>query len=114
MGYSKQPITHLPLSKVAELSIEDKKKWLEFKCDERRISYLHDSLTLVIERDHILRDSYYQWLTMDGFDFSKEIKIYFVGEQAQDAGGLMREWITQLNVKIYSKETNLFHMENDS
>ncbi len=43
---------------------------------------MHDSLTLVIEREHILRDSYFQWLTMDGFDFNKEIKIHFVGEQA--------------------------------
>ena len=26
----------------------------------------------------------------------------------------MREWITQLFVRIFSKETNLFHMEPDS
>jgi hypothetical protein len=82
--------------------------WLEQKCDERRVSYVQDSLTLVIERKHILRDSYFQWLTTDGFEFNKEIKIFFVGEQAQDAGGLMREWITELTAEIFSKKTALF------
>ena len=62
----------------------------------------------------MLRDSYFQWLTTDGFEFNKEIKIFFVGEQAQDAGGLMREWITELTNDIFSKMTNLFQIEADS
>jgi hypothetical protein len=87
----------MPLIQVKKLPLEEKKKWIEFKCDESRISYLQDSLTLVIDRKHILRDSYNQWVTYShDFDFKKEIKIYFIGESAQDAGGLMREWITQL------------------
>lgn len=90
------------------LDIEEKKQWLEVQCDERRISYLQESITLVIDRATILADSYSQYLTTDGFDFHKEIKIFFVGEVAQDAGGLMREWITELTKALFMPETGLF------
>jgi E3 ubiquitin ligase SMURF1/2/E3 ubiquitin-protein ligase NEDD4 len=38
----------------------------------------------------------------------KEIKIFYVGEVAQDAGGLMREWITELTKAMFSEEIGLF------
>ena len=77
-------------------TIEEKKAWFEKQCNDIRISYLEDSITLVIERDNIFRDSFEQFRTTDRFDLHKEIKIYYAGESAQDAGGLMREWITEL------------------
>jgi len=50
---------------------------------------------MVIDRDQIGRDSFYQFLTIDGFNFHKRIKIHFIGENAgQDESGLMREWLT--------------------
>ena len=39
-------------------------------------------MTLVIDRENILADSYSQFISTDGFDFHKEIKIFFVGEVA--------------------------------
>jgi E3 ubiquitin ligase SMURF1/2/E3 ubiquitin-protein ligase NEDD4 len=56
----------------------------------------------VIERKNILADSYQQFLTTDGFDFHKEVKIFFVGEVAQDAGGLLREWVTEISKVIFN------------
>jgi E3 ubiquitin ligase SMURF1/2/E3 ubiquitin-protein ligase NEDD4 len=38
----------------------------------------------------------------------KEIKIFYVGEVAQDAGGLMREWITELTKTMFSEDIGLF------
>jgi hypothetical protein len=40
----------------------------------------------------------------------KEIKIFYVNEVAQDAGGLMREWVTELTKALFSDETGLFKM----
>lgn len=65
---------------------------------------------MVIERQSILSDSYSQYITTDGFDFHKEIKIFFVGEVAQDAGGLMREWITELTKVLFCEDTGLFRI----
>ena len=81
---------------------------MQLQCDDRRISFLRECLTLVIDRANILDDSYSQFITTDGFDFHKEIKIFFVGEVAQDAGGLMREWITEITKVIFKNDTGLF------
>lgn len=48
----------------------------------KRISYLTDSITLVIERDNILHDSLEQFRTTDDFDLHKEVKIFYVNEVA--------------------------------
>lgn len=48
----------MPIAKAKNLPIEEKKLWFEHKCQQRRISYVSDSITLVIERENILRDSF--------------------------------------------------------
>lgn len=62
---------------------------------------MQDSITLVIERQNVLRDSFEQFRTTDDFDLHKELKIFYVGEVAQDAGGIMREWITELTKSLF-------------
>jgi len=89
---NKKQFRLVPIDRVKEFTIEDKKLWLEFKCEESRLSC--EYVTLVIDRSEIIRDSFNQYLTADGFDFKKEIKIYFVGENSQDSAGLLREWLT--------------------
>ena len=56
----------------------------------------------------MLRDSFEQFRTTDDFDLHKEIKIHYIGEVAQDAGGLMREWITELTTSLFSEYFGLF------
>ena len=63
-------------------TLEEKKAWFEAQCNAMRISYTEDSITLVVEREHILRDSLEQFRTTDDFDLHKEIKIFYVGEVA--------------------------------
>jgi hypothetical protein len=60
---------------------------------KKRISFLDDSITLVIDRNNIIEDTLNQIETTDYFDFHKEIKIFFIDEVAQDAGGVLKEWI---------------------
>jgi hypothetical protein len=87
-------IRRIPIDRVRELSVEEKKHWLEGKCEERRESYQGEYLSLVIEREHLVRDSFYQYMTTDGFDFHKRLKIHLDGECGQDEDTLRREWIT--------------------
>ena len=75
-------IKDMNLHRAKLLPLEEKKIWFETKCQERRISFLQDSITLVIEREHILRDSFEQFRTTDDFDLHKEIKIFYVNEVA--------------------------------
>lgn len=41
------------------MPVADKKQWLEIKCEERRAMYLNEFITIVVEREHIVRDSFY-------------------------------------------------------
>lgn len=52
----------------------------------------------------MLRDSFEQFRTTDDFDLHKEIKIHYIDEVAQDAGGIMREWITELTKDLFSEK----------
>jgi hypothetical protein len=57
------------------------------------------SITMVVERS---------WLcvilsTIDGWT---SIKIHYVGEVAQDAGGVLREWITELTRELVCVKGN--------
>lgn len=38
----------------------------------------------------------------------KEIKIHYIDEVAQDAGGIMREWVTDLTKALFSESKGLF------
>ena len=109
---SKDMVKHeIPLDKLQALSpenaklilysIEEKKAWFEHQLKQLRISYFEDSITLVIDREHTLRDSFEQFRTTDRFDLHKELKIHYVGERAQDAGGVLREWVTELTKTLF-------------
>lgn len=67
------------------------------KLEKLRISFVNDSITFVIDRSNIIQDTISQIATTDNFDFHKEIKIFFIDEEAQDAGGILREWISYLS-----------------
>lgn len=57
---------------------------------------------MVINNENLLRDSFEQFRTTDRFDLHKEIKIFYVGERAMDAGGIMRQWVTDLTKILFS------------
>ena len=69
---------------------------------------MQDSITLVIDRQHLFRDSFEQFRTTDDFDLHKEIKIFYVDEVAQDAGGIIREWVTELCKILFGESLGLF------
>lgn len=82
--------------------------------EKKRISFLDDSITLVINRDNILEDTLNQISTTDAFDFHKEIKIFFIDEEAQDAGGVLKEWVFSLLKQIFGTKSETRGFDNDS
>lgn len=74
-------------------SSEARISFFKHKLQEKRISFIEDSIPLVIEREKVVEDTINMIQSTDGFDWHKEIKIFFVGEEAQDAGGVLKEWI---------------------
>ena len=69
---------------------------------------MDDSIMIVVQRENALKDSMQQFMTIDDFSLHKEIKILFINEEAQDAGGLIREWFSVLMEQLFAKESGLF------
>jgi hypothetical protein len=45
---------------------------------------------------------------MNSVNLHKEIKVEFVGDKVNDAGGLLREWMTLISKEIFNPNTGLF------
>ena len=86
------------LMKTRKLNTSQQRiKYFRDELEKMRISFFNDSITFVIDRVNIVQDTLNQISTTDRFDFHKELKIFFIDEVAQDAGGILREWISYLS-----------------
>ena len=93
----------------------NKRIWLNIRISEykkaagRSIGFQRDNaIMILIERDYFLRDSFRQFNTRTDLDLRKDLKIYFINECSQDAGGLIREWFTILTEEFFSSKLGLF------
>jgi hypothetical protein len=77
-----------------QLCIEEKKIWLQKYLEKHRIPFVDDREVLVINRENLVQESYDAFQSMLDLNLHKELQIFFVGEKAQDAGGVEREWLT--------------------
>lgn len=55
--------------------------------------------------EHLVRDSFFQGKALD---FRRKLKIHFLDEQALDAGGPLREWLSEVTTLLFSQEQGLF------
>ena len=101
-GFEKKKV--LPRGKK-DGTFEEKVDYLRFDISKKKIDFINGAEKLNINREKVLENSLEQFLKINPF---KELKIIFLGEESQDAGGLIREWLTILFNKILEEETGLF------
>ncbi len=101
-GFEKKKV--LPRGKK-DGTFEEKVDYLRFDISKKKIDFINGAEKLNINREKVLENSLDQFLKINPF---KELKIIFIGEESQDAGGLIREWLTILFNKILDEETGLF------
>ncbi len=104
---------------VQSLATEDKRLWFYFQIDaikraagRRPRMPSPQAILLVIERAYLLRDSLAQFQTTVGLDLRQEIRIHFLDEICQDAGGLIREWFSLVTEELLSPQKRLFKKAN--
>lgn len=110
--FSKEEIEKI--SKISKENVEKsdfltKRIWFNSYIANNIYDSTGDSITLVINRSNILSESYFQFKTTENLNLTKEIKIFFVDEQAQDVGGVYKEWYSCLLKEIFSVELRLFY-----
>ena len=86
-------------------TFEEKVDYLRYDISKKKIDFINGAEKLNINREKVLENSLVQFESINPF---KELKIIFMGEESQDAGGLIREWLTILFNKILDEETGLF------
>ena len=86
-------------------TFEEKVDYLRFDISKKKIDFINGAEKLNINREKVLENSLEQFEKINPF---KELKIIFLGEESQDAGGLIREWLTILFNKILDDGTGLF------
>ncbi len=125
--YHKQPLTKMQIKKIKSLKTdqakllmtEDKRLWFYSRIESskrfagRTSDFLSASpITILVERCNFLRDSFEQFRTTTDLDLRKEIKIHFIDEICQDAGGLIREWFSVLIQELFAASFGLFVRTN--
>lgn len=63
---------------------------------------------IVIERSFILRDSMEQFRTIPDLNLHNTLKVFYIHEEAQDAGGLIRDWFCVLIEILFDQKLGLF------
>ena len=119
----KKPLTDIEIKRIKcldaqdakSLVTEDKRIWFYSRIKrymelaERVNNFAaSESIIILVDRKFFLRDSFEQFKTIPGLDLRKELKIHFLDEICQDAGGLIREWFTILTEELFSDEFGLF------
>eukprot|EP00347_Sterkiella_histriomuscorum_P017181 403350359 len=94
------------------LCLEEKKIWMQKQLGKQRIPFVDDREVLIINRENLVQESFDAFQTFIDLNLHKELQIFFVGEKAQDAGGVEREWITQLVQGLMAPEFGLFRRLN--
>ena len=101
-GFEKKKV--LPRGKK-DGTFEEKVDYLRYDISKKKIDFINGAEKLNINREKVLENSMDQFEKIDPF---KELKIIFVGEESQDAGGLIREWLTILFSTVLDEKTGLF------
>lgn len=114
-GEEIERIEAMSSQQAMELKTEDKRIWLngQFNIAKKAVGRIigfqrNDALMLLIERRNFLRDSFEQFKTRTDLDLRKDVKIHFIDELCQDAGGLIREWFTILIKELFTPKFGLF------
>ena len=96
------------LQYVASLPFKKKRVWFRECCKTLHVPWEEGHIELWIERDRIINSSFEQIMPMSIRDTWKIFKVQFIGEDGNDAGGVSREWFTELTSKLFSADFGLF------
>lgn len=71
-------------------------------------------ITLVVSRENIVHDTLKELANYGTQDLKKPLKIKFIGEEAEDAGGVRKEFFMLLLREILDPKYGMFKQYDDS
>ncbi|KAI5180103.1 E3 ubiquitin-protein ligase HUWE1 [Nematocida sp. AWRm80] len=68
-----------------------------------------NTLTITVNRETVFEDTFHQLMGVSGKEIrNAKINIKFAGEEGMDAGGLTREWFSELSKEMFNPNYALF------
>ena len=98
-----EKIVELPAGEMRLRSFQEKLVWFRGHLEKKRVHWSTGKAEyLEVDRQNLLMSSNNQF---EDINFYKEVKIVFAGEEnTNDAGGLLREWMSCCVGEIFSTE----------
>ena len=92
-------------------TFEEKQSIFKINLQKLKIDWRDGSDTITINRDKLIESSIEE---LSKANIYREIKVIFKGEEEGDAGGMTREWMTQLFQEFQKSENKLFSKADTS
>lgn len=90
---------------IKTLSFQEKSAWFRHHLERMRIPWMNGADFMKIEKNNVLMSSLIQSKKVNMY---KEVKIQFVGDKVNDAGGLLREWMHMVIKEMFDESTGMF------
>lgn len=103
-----QAINLHDLHKAASFPFEQKVSFFHSKLATLRVPWEHGHVPIKVNRGKLLEDSFGLFRRLKGEDLRRIFRFSFIGEPAQDAGGVAREWFLLISEEIFNLDFGLF------
>lgn len=94
---------------VSGLSFQEKASWFRFHLEKLRIPWMAGADYMHIDKNNVLMCSL---IHAKKVNMHKEVKIQFINDKVNDAGGLLREWMHLVINEMFADYTGMFKLCN--
>ena len=74
---------------------------------------MQEPVTMVVNRDNVFEETLNQFATVGDLNLQGAVKIFFIDEEADDAGGVIREWIDLMVDHMFKQEAGIFEAKEN-
>jgi len=96
------------LRNAAMLPFARKLGWFRHKVGRMRVPWSQAHQKIRVRRRNLLADAYDNFRVLNSLQFRQIFKFEFVGEPALDAGGVAREWFSEVGRALFNVDFGLF------
>ena len=89
------------------MPFQAKHQWFRNNLEKMRISWQNGADFMKIDRNNTLGTSYLQAKRVN---MHKEVKIEFLGDKVNDAGGLLRQWMEMIVKELFDSSVGIFQV----
>jgi len=96
------------------MPFEEKCEWFKTACQRLRIEYYDGHIQIRIRRADILEDSVAAIMSLNPSEMRRIWKFIFIGEEGLDAGGVGKDWFSNIGERLFDPNFGLWMTSKDT